>query len=333
MSVTQADLLAGILPAVISGGRPALKQRPVAKYLSGLRGITADPVWVVMDEQAAGYERDGHEIVTYSRDWAADYAASHWTALKPPEDGGFFGAFPGREWACRTAEERGYWGVLQMDDNIDRISCFNSHAPARRIVMERGGLGMFADLLAAVTLSTNGWMTGAFLASVNPHYKHFVARPGFPYSLFLERVGEGRESWVGPFEDDITHAYQYAYSGTSATALIVNSLIYQKEAKSATGMRAHYNHERAVALQRMFPETAQITVLSRKSNGKGEPRVFHKMAPEALRTRTPLVITDPVLFAETKAYISDLAAQWYDEVIKGVRTRVEARAARARARN
>ena len=145
-------------------------------------------------------------------------------------------------------------------------------------------------------------------------------------------MGEGREPWVGPYEDDITHAYQYAYSGTTPTALIVNSLIYQKEARSATGMRAHYNHERAVALQRMFPETAKITVLAKKSNGKGEPRVFHKMAPESIRSRTPLVITDPELFGQTKAYISEMAAEWYDEVIKGVHVRVQKRADRAAAR-
>lgn len=329
MSVTQADLLAGVLPVVISGGRPALKQRPVSKLLPGLHGVTSDPVWVVIDEQAAGYERDGHEIVTYTRAWAEKYAAAHWTALTPPEPGGFMGAFPGREWACRTAEERGYWAVLQLDDNIDRIGCFNTHAPAIRLIRQRGGLGLFADVLASVTLSTNGWMTGAFLSSVNPHYKFYVALPGFPYSLFLERVGPGREAWHGPFEDDITHAYQYAYNATQATALVVRPLNYKKESKSGSGMRAHYNHERSVSLQRMFPETAKIAVLKKKSNGLGEPRVFHKMAGGSLRTRTPLVITDSVLFEAVKTYLLELAAEWYADHSAAMRARVARRAVKA----
>ena len=54
-----------------------------------------------MDKHATDYEEDGHEIAAYSRAWAEDYAASHWTALKPPEPGGFLGAFAGREYACR----------------------------------------------------------------------------------------------------------------------------------------------------------------------------------------------------------------------------------------
>ena len=100
---------------MISGGRPQIRQRPTAAFLHDLHGITAEPVWVVMDKHATEHEGDGHEIAAYPRAWAEDYAASHWTALKPPEPGGFLGAFAGREYACRLAEERGCWAVLQLE--------------------------------------------------------------------------------------------------------------------------------------------------------------------------------------------------------------------------
>ena len=74
-----SDDLKNLLPAVISGGRPELKSRPTYKLLNTLDGKTADPVWIVREDQAGKYERDSHEIVTYSLDWARKYAQSHWT--------------------------------------------------------------------------------------------------------------------------------------------------------------------------------------------------------------------------------------------------------------
>ena len=72
MSLTPGNKLTGVLPVVISGGRPQLRQRPIAKYLRDLHGVTADPVWAVMDKDAISYEEDGHEIAAYSRAWAEE---------------------------------------------------------------------------------------------------------------------------------------------------------------------------------------------------------------------------------------------------------------------
>lgn len=185
---------------------------------------------------------------------------------------------------------------------------------------------MFADILAAVTLSTNGCMTGAFLGAVSPPRKLRVSRTGFPYSLFLERTGPGREEWFGPFEDDITHAYQYGGSATSATALIVPALVYHKENTSKSGMRAKYNSERSVALQRMFPETASIGVNRTHSNGAGDARVFHKMGQGAIRT--PMAITDRDLYGSVASHLTALAGEFSGMAQQDLRAKVNRRAAR-----
>src|SRR5699024_12421324 len=135
-------------------------------------------------------------------------------------------------------------------------------------------LASYADFLAWFMKSTNGWRVGANLSSI-PVPGKGVIRSGFCYSLFLERVGEGREHWYGPFEDDITHAFQYGTRADGAAPLLVPLLLYTKENKSSSGMRKHYNHKRAVQLQRIFPESARIGVRRTTSNGAGDARVFH----------------------------------------------------------
>lgn len=299
-TVTSTDALAGVLPCVISGGRPTLDERRTGRWLGALHGVTRDPVWIVRDDEAGGYEDDGHELVTYPRAWAEEYAAAHWTDIRPYQSGGFLGAFPGREWAGRVAEERGCWAVLQIDDNIVQFYVSTAYGVAARTMHALGGLGMYADLITAVALSTNAAMCGANLASVNPGGAHMVfARRGFPYSLFLERTGPGRMPWHGPSEDDIIQAIQYGASAASTTAALVLPLRYQKDnTRYDGGLRRWYDDTRSVGLQRMHPEAARLVVRRARSNGRGEPRVFHHMTPTAIRT--PLVVTDRALFGAAR---------------------------------
>jgi len=188
---------------------------------------------------------------------------------------------------------------------------------------------MYADVLAAITLSTNGWMTGAFLTAVPPsNEKLVISRTGFPYSLFLERIGAGREEWYGPYEDDITHAYQYGNNTDNSTALLVPMLGYMKEHASATGMRKNYNSARSVSLQRIFPETAKIGIYNGKANGRGGSRVFHKMIPGAIRT--PMIVTDRELYASVGSYLSELAKRFSRDYRKAVQIRAEDKARKAR---
>ncbi|HEX4399664.1 MAG TPA: hypothetical protein VH136_18640 [Trebonia sp.] len=306
-TVTSTEALAGILPCVVSGGRPSLDERRTARWLSALHGVTADPVWVVRDDEAGAYEDDGHEIAAYPRAWAETWAREHWTDVKPYEEGGFLGAFPGREWAARLAEQRGYWAVLQLDDNIVQFYVSTAYGVAARTMHELGGLGMYADIIAAVALSTNAAMCGANLASVNPGGARMVfARRGFPYSLFLERTGPRRMPWHGPSEDDIIQAIQYGASAAPVTAGLILPLRYQKDnTRYDGGLRRWYDDKRSVGLQRMHPEAARLVVRRARSNGRGDPRVFHAMSPDAIRT--PLVVLDRVLFSAARDKTLDVA--------------------------
>lgn len=311
----------GLLVAVISGGRPKLSERCVRNWLGGLREYGVhDVVWIVRENHAAGYEHDPNaEIVSYSEDWAYEYAREHWMHLDPPEPGGFFGAFPGREWACREAERRGCWGVLQLDDNINRMGIPKCSGAGMNVARSHGGMTLYADLLGAVTLSTNGRTVGGSLASV-PKVQRQIARPGFPYSLFIERVGAGREEWYGPFEDDITHGYQYGCRGDGDTSLLVPLLRYGKESKSKSGMRGKYDATRAVQLQRIFPESAKINIRKAASNGRGGPRVFHTMLNDAIRN--PLQIRDEALFSRVKDTMRDLVVEWQTTQLESNRAKV-----------
>ena len=304
--LTPEDKRAGLLVAVITGGRPQLKQRPTAKFLADLKSAGFTNIcWVVAERDAHGYERDEHELVVYPDKWAEEYAASHWMNTTPYEPGTFYGAFVGREYACLEAERRGCWGVLQLDDNIQEFRFVRSGFTGVQLAKREGGLGFVAEVLAAITLSTNGRMVGANLSSMgSPQIG--VSRPGFPYSCFIERVGEGREHWFGPFEDDITHAFQYGTSAESGTALVCPMVQYAKESTSKSGMRSRYNHERSVNLHRIFPESAKVVAMATKSDGRKESggRVFHKMRNGAIRN--PQVITDRELYGQIRERLQGL---------------------------
>lgn len=325
MSVTPAHKLADVLPVVISGNRPLLSHRCTSRLLAPLRGVTRDPVWLVREGNADAYERDGHELVIYPLDEAEAFAREHWIGPQPYAPGGFLGCFTEREWACRLAVERGCWAVLQLDDNILTLQAFISSCRAgARVVHEHGGLALYADLLAAVTLSTNSRMTGAKLGSLNPHNEvGQFARTGFPYSLFVERVDvDDRPPYYGPIEEDILHAYHYGVQPDDATSALVYPITYAKEhARSAkTGMRPHYqNQRRSAGLQLAAPSMVNVGVHKAHSNGRGDPRVFHRMRADALRT--PLVVRDRELFEAAR----ERCVQLRDEVAPQARGDVEQR--------
>lgn len=325
MFVTDAKTREGLLVAVITGGRPKLKERPTRKFLQELKdaGFT-NIVWVVAEHHAPDYERDDFDLCVYPSQWARDYAAAHWMSTDPvPPVGGFHGAFAGREWACLEAERRGCWGVLQLDDNIERITFVNNRRAGGEMPRRHGGMGAFADILAAVTLSTNGRMVGASLSSV-PEPEFGLARKGFCYSLFIEQVGEGREHWYGPYEDDITHAYQYGTRHDGATAVILPLLKYDKEHKSTSGMRSKYNHRRALQLQRIFPESAKINIRRAKSSGMGSPRIFHTMLSDAIRN--PMAVRDAELYGQVRDRITDWLEEWGELNLRYNREKMTTRA-------
>jgi hypothetical protein len=326
MFVTSEASRGGLLVAVITGGRPLLSQRPTARMFEQLRAAgVADIVWVANERHAAELEPDGTEVVTYSDEWAYEFAASHWTHPgMQVEPGGFFGAFPGREAACREAERRGCWGVLQLDDNILHLSFARSNAGSQRVLREAGGATFFVDMMVALAQSSNARMVGCQLDSV-PIPDFMIARRGFPYSLFIEKVGEGREEWFGPFEDDIMHALQYSDRPDGATTALITLLRYQKESTSRTGMRSTYNDSRAQMLQRLYPDRTRV-IIKTHSNGLGGHRVFHQMPAGAIRN--PLVLTDPALYGAMEETMLEWVRKWRAAEIVNNREKARKRLAR-----
>lgn len=328
MFVTSEADRAGLLVAVITGGRPLLKQRTVARFFPQIEAAGVESiVWVANERHAADLEPDEHEVVTYSDEWAFEYASTHWMSPDtPPVPGGFFGAFPGREWAAREAERRGCWGVLMLDDNLDRIMFVRDTRGGNAVIANLGGFAFFVDMLAAVALSTNARTVGAQLSSIpEPEFK--IARPGFPYSCFIERVGEGREEWYGPYEDDITHSLQYGDRADGTTAAIVPMIRYHKENTSKTGMRSAYNHERSKMLQALQPHVAKVGVKATRSNGQGTARVFHSMPAGAIRN--PLAVHDHDLYASARQALVTAVASWKVAERAGNRAKALERAAKA----
>lgn len=329
MFVTSDKQRSGLLVAIITGGRPKISQRPTANLLQNIEAAgVAKVIWVVSEKDAPAYEQDGRELSIYPMEWAEEYAATHWMQPTPYEPGSFFGAFVGREWACLEAERRGHWGVLQLDDNIEGVTLgFGRGAAASKTTEKHGSTTTFVDLLTAIALSTNGHMVGATLTAT-PEAKLAMSRKGFPYSFFIEKVGPDREHWYGPFEDDITHALQYGTRAENSTAIICPLLGYWKESKSKTGMRAQYNHTRAVQLQRIFPEAAQLSIMATKANGirgTDTARVFHKLQRGAIKN--PQIITNRELYNAAKGRMVEILHDYAQEFEERNREKMRARSA------
>lgn len=325
--ILSSEQRSGLLVAVISGNRPTLKERHTARFLAPLRDAGFENVvWIVNDQDAQYYEPDTYPFAIYTRDWAYDYARTHWLLPTPPQPDGFFGAFPGREYGCREAERRNCWGVLQLDDNINELRVGRAAGAGCETARTLGGLSWFADVLGACTLATNGCMVGCSMTQT-ANSELIVARTGFPYSLFVEQVGEGREEWYGPFEDDIIHAYQYGARADSITSVVMPLIRYEKEAASKTGMRANYNHARSVQLQRLFPETSKLVIRRTKSNGRGDARVFHQMLSGAIRNK--LTVQDPDMYRQVKTAVEQALILYGELSQKWVRHKVMTRAVNA----
>lgn len=287
-----------LLVCVITGGRPRLEERVTAAHFPSMRdaGLT-EIEWVVREDHAEGYEQDEHALNVYPLSFADEYAREHWrhpSAVYTP--GGFHGAFPGREWAMRTAEARGYDAVLQLDDNVHRLGVLNANRPTYRSAMSAGRM---LQLLSVFSESTNAVMVGAQLSSVPPS-KLRTIRPGFPYSVFIERCGSGRMPYFGPFEDDIMHAMEYGlHGGAGRTAAVVEGMTYNKEYASQTGMRKHYDASRGAELVRRYPANATLR-MSRRTSSVSDKSVGMR---HVLNTRgfTPVRVTDPDAFLSAEA--------------------------------
>jgi hypothetical protein len=319
-----------VLVAIITGGRPALEDRPTRQYVETLREAGyPDVEWVLREDHATAYERDDLPMNVYPVDWASGYAKAHWRHPTAEwEHGGFFGAFPGREWAMRTAEERGYDAVLQMDDNVETIGLLNSTQPAYR--EPTAPAGEVLRILIDFCLSTNAYMLGAQLNSVLPTGIVQPLRPGYPYSVFVERTGPGRMPYHGPFEDDIMHALEYALNGgPNRTAAVVDVIRYNKEYRNkAGGMRTRYDATRGLEIARRYPDNVRIG-WGRKSSS---PRDTERGVRHFLSTKgfTPVRVTDVDRFRDADARLRAALARAAEAKREQDRRKIVRRAAGAK---
>lgn len=295
-----------ILVQVITGGRPELRERYTAKYLEELSQI-ATVEWCIREDHVAAYEKDDHPFNVYTTEFANEFARTHWRHPKAEwKPGGFFGAFPGREWACRSAAERGYDAVLQLDDNITDVGPIA--ATKRQYVRGITSTSELVALLAEFQASTNASMLGFQLSSVIPRRHPKIMRPGYPYSIFMEKVGPGRLPYYGPFEDDIMHALEYSLNGgPGRTAAVMDTLTYRKDSQSKSGMRGHYNPQRGLEIARRYPRNAKLVEGPRTSS----PTEKERGVRHVLNTRgfTPVRINDAERFARAEERLRDIISQ------------------------
>lgn len=289
-----------VLIQVITGGRPDLGARTVRRHLDAFSEI-GDVEWCLREDHAATYERDEYPFNVYTVEFANEYARTHWRhPIAKWEPGGFFGAFPGREWAMRSGRERGYDLVLQLDDNVLDIGPISATHPAYRVGATP--LEMVREMVE-IAASTNISLLGMQLSSVIAKPRMKVARPGFPYSIFLEKTGRGRLPYFGPFEDDIMHAMDYGLSPSPLqTAGVIESFTYRKESSSKSGMRAHYNPTRGLELAKRYPRNARISVSRRTSSPNDTERgVRHHLKTTGF---TPVRVLDRPRFDAAASAIS-----------------------------
>lgn len=285
-----------VLVCVITGGRPRLADRPTRKHFESLHAAGFEHIeWVLREDHAADYELDDHELNTYGVKWANEYARAHWRhPIARFEPGGFHGAFTGREWAMQSATERGFDAVLQLDDNVTTLGLLKSTQPAFRKAMDAG---VMLSLLVELAACTNVMMLGAQLASVPPT-KMQTVRPGYPYSVFVEKTA-GRMPYFGPFEDDIMHALEYArHGGPMRTAGLAEAMTYDKDHKSKSGMRKHYDGTRGLEIARRYPANVTLRVSRRTSSVLDKSRGVRHI----LNTRgfTPVRVTDRAAFLDAE---------------------------------
>ncbi len=315
-----------LLIAVITGGRPRLADRPTRNLFKSLRTL-GDIEYVVREDQAAEYEDDpGVPLNVYPVSWADRYARTHWRHPRAVfEPGGFHGAFTGREWVMQDAERRGYDLVLQLDDNITAFGPVDALRTShyRDILQPVDSVRVVVE----IAMSTNLWMFGAQLTAVQRPESAPIARTGFPYSVFVEKTGEGRMPYYGPFEDDIMHALEYGLSGGAGrTAGLTPAINYFKENSSKTGMRKHYNPERGLELVRRYPNNARLiegpTSSSPTSKGRGVRHLLNTKGFTSIR------IEDEARFALARADLEHLVKIARERLDLEARKKIAKRAGR-----
>lgn len=316
---------ASVLIAVITGNRPRLEQRPTTRILALLEAAGyANVEWVVRENHAPDYEQDHRPMNVYSNAFTLTYARDHWRHPKAKwAPDAFMGAFAGREYVMRSAAQRGFKYVLQLDDNVKYL--VPALGGARGEELSRVSPVECLNVLISIAASTNAAMCGMQLSTVSPFGIKRVIRPGYPYSVFVETITPYRVPYYGPFEDDIMHALDYALSPSPVTAAVVPGLVYSKESKPTSGgMRSHYTAERGLGLVQHFPKNARLVESTRTSSvadtGRG---IRHLLNTSGF---TPVRVTDDVLYDRSRDALYALTERTREAMMAQRRVKMAARA-------
>src|SRR5215831_11901994 len=241
MSVTPTGKLAGILPVAISGNRPALRDRKTARFLGSLVGVTADPVWLVRDDRAGGYDRDGFEVATFPADWAEEFAAGHWIGDVPyAGPGGFLGCFTEREAAVLLAAV-----TLATNSKMTGASLDAVHPSSQVGVFARAGFP----------------------------YSLFIER--------ADREDERLPYFGPIEEDILHAYQYGSGADDATAALVLPLHYRKDMSVGGGMRPGYADHKRTVGIQRVAPDAVKLGVRAKHANGRGGPRVFHTLRPWA----------------------------------------------------
>lgn len=223
-----------ILVAEISGKRPGDKRkRPTKKY-----DISYDKV--IISNNSEGYETDWDivDVPDDYREWYVEHHKSSDNAWYAPMN---------RSYAIKYAREKGYKYLVQLDDNINRLTIrmiIRDKSSVYKRIRENNKPGMindFIDMLCTVLKYTNAVEAGLNIESVSMPDGRFLSEC-YCYSFFALDLERCPDVFQGDFEDDIEYRLKCAQMGYPCVQ--VCSLAYaktgQQKTKDMSGCREEY---------------------------------------------------------------------------------------------
>lgn len=230
------------LLVIISGRRPGdAKARPSERYKTKLDRI-------IISNDANGYITD-IPIVLVPDDYRAWYEANHKNT-----DGAMWYAPMNRSYAIKYAREHGYRYLVQMDDNIVRLSVeYMQTIPQDddttinrrfRWASAEEGVDEFCAAYKSVLQNTNAAMAGPRLIGPAPPCD-LLLREGFSYSFFMLDLARCPDVFHGDFEDDIEYRCKCAQMGYPTVVIpwLSHGKTSQKKTGDKTGCRAEYDRK------------------------------------------------------------------------------------------
>lgn len=221
-----------VLVAIISGKRPGgKKERPTEKLSTQLDRV-------IISNNADGYVTD-IPIVMVPDDYRAWYVANHKNS-----DNAWYAPM-NRSYAIKYAREKGYRYLVQMDDNIVKLSIayFNTAGDRQRRyrVEYIDAMDDFIGMYKTVLKNTNAAMVGCNIIGTSVP-DDTLWREGYCYSFFMLDLNRCPDVFQGDFEDDIEYRLKCAQIGRPVIQLpwMMYGKTGQGKNTDLSGCRAEY---------------------------------------------------------------------------------------------